>query len=67
MTAESDPIVGQWQFPKNNTFNFTPEEDVLLCGSRVAVWLRVSDRKYFVLYLRGHFDGASDPLEIQAD
>ena len=67
MNTEPDPIVGKWNFPKNNIFNFTPDGDVLLCGSRVAVWQRVTDRKYFVLYLRGHFDGASDPLEIQAE
>ena len=39
----------------------------MLCGSRVGVWKQVKDRNYMLAYLRGHFGGASDPLEINTD
>ena len=62
-----DPIVGDWNFPRNNLCTFTPCGKVLVCGSRVGVWKKVDDRKYMIAYLRGHFDGASDPLQILDD
>lgn len=68
MNSDSpDPIVGNWEFTNNNICTFAAEGDVMLCGSRVGVWKKVKDKHYFVAYLRGHFGGASDPLEIQPD
>jgi len=65
--ASGDPIVGTWCFPKDNHCTLTHDGNVMLCGSRVGLWKRVEERKYMIAYLRGHFDGASDPLEIAED
>ena len=63
----TDPIVGEWQFPNDNLMTFHTNGDVTLCDQRVAIWKRVEGRNYVVAYLRGHFGGASDPLEILSD
>ena len=67
MNHDTDPIIGDWQFPNNNIMSFSVGGHVMLCGHRVALWKRVKDRNYVIAYLRGQFGGASDPLQIQED
>jgi len=62
-----DPIVGVWDFNNSNICTFDDDGWVEICGYRVGVWRRESDGSYLLSYLRGYFDGSSDPLFLEPD
>lgn len=65
--AETDPIVGKWDFRNGNLCTFTDAGDVMLADERNGLWRHVSGRRYLLVYLRGFWGGASDQLTLSND
>jgi len=65
---DADPIVGTWDLNnKSNVFEFTEDGWVYCCAYRIGIWFHESQRNYQLAYLKGYFDGCSDPLLLKPD
>ena len=62
-----DAIVGKWDFRNGNICDFTLDGNVELCGQRIAILRHDLGARFMLVYLRGYFGGASEPLVLGDD
>lgn len=66
VNGDNDPecVVGTWDFKNGNVLQFLDDGWVESCSERIGLWVRTGPNVFSLVYLRGYFGGASDPLEL---